>query len=79
MGQDLAEAFRTRQAVALLPAEGDFFYGPNDRMILRAWNALDQGQAIKQLKAQRLKETLKNADVVGMLKDSPPRPIAPGN
>lgn len=71
-GQDVAEAVRAGRVVAVAP------YGPypifgGDDMIYRVREALALGDTLKQSKAEQLRKALKNADVVGLLKASPPQ------
>ena len=74
-GDDVAEAIRRRQVVALYPNMPRFLYGPNTGMASLLWAALADGDALKSTKAERLKSVLRNADLVALLNEElPPRP-----
>ncbi len=77
-GDDVAEAIRRRQVVALYPNMPRFLYGPNERVASLLWAALADGDAQKSTKAERLKSVLRNADLVGLLNEElPPKPTSP--
>jgi hypothetical protein len=72
-GDDVAEAIRWGQAVAVEPAFAKLFYGP-DGMIARAWAALAEGKALKAAKADELKRVLEKADLRGIVQAAPTKP-----
>jgi len=77
-GADIAEAIRAKQAIAvsLYEQRPEIFFGAEGMRNL-AWALLADGDGLKQTHAARLKAMLKNADLVGLLKASPPRVVAP--
>ncbi|MHB0936162.1 MAG: sugar-binding protein [Armatimonadota bacterium] len=77
-GEDIAEAIRARQAIAvsLYEQRPEIFFGSDDMRSV-AWSLLADGEGLKQTHAARLKAILKNADLVGLLKASPPRVVTP--
>ncbi len=75
-GNDLADAIRKKNVAAAYVAAPYLFYGP-DRMTGLVWAALADGKALKAARAERLKETLRNADLIGLLRESPSRPVRP--
>ncbi|MHB9107566.1 MAG: CehA/McbA family metallohydrolase [Armatimonadota bacterium] len=77
-GEDIAEAIRAKRAIAvsLYEQRPDIFFGSEEMRDI-AWALLADGEALKQTHAERLKAMLKNADLVGLLKASPPRVVAP--
>ena len=77
-GEDIAEAIRAKRAVAvsLYEQRPDIFFGSQEMRDV-AWALLADGEALKQTHANRLKTMLKDADLVGLLKASPPRVVAP--
>jgi hypothetical protein len=74
-GDDIAEAIRSGHAVALAWSRGRMLYGSDD-LICRVWTALAEGQALKAAKAERLRNVLGTADLPGLLRASPPRPVS---
>jgi len=77
-GEDIAEAIRSGQAIAvsLYEQRPEIFFG-SEAMQARAWALLADGEALKQAHAERLRAMLKGADLVGLLKASQPRPVTP--
>lgn len=69
-GNDLAEAVRKGKTVLITPYGPELFYG-SDEMLALAWSALKEGTALKAEKAERLKNTLKNADIIGLFLRAP--------
>jgi hypothetical protein len=77
-GEDIAEAIRAGQAIAVSLSEQrpEIFFG-SEEMRARAWALLADGEMLKQAHTERLRAMLKGADLVGLLKASPPRTVAP--
>ena len=74
-GYDVAEAVRWGRVVTVHAAGGpDIFYGSDD-MISVACHLLKNGDKLKILKAERLKKALRNADIAGLIKASPPKQV----
>jgi hypothetical protein len=73
-GDDLAEAVRSRHALAVIP-DAEFLYG-SDWMLSVVWPTLAEGRALKSGTAERLRSALEKADLVGLLEASPPSPVA---
>lgn len=69
-GNDLAKAIRRAKVVMVSQDGGNFFYG-SDEMLKYAWSALKEGTVLKAEKAERLKNTLKNADIIGLILKTP--------
>jgi hypothetical protein len=75
-GENLAEAIRNKRVVAVSLTAPHFLYG-SDEMTGIVWGALAEGKGLKEARAERLKATLKNADLMGLLRDSPTKPVRP--
>lgn len=75
-GADVAAAVRSGNVVALSPDGGRLLYGP-DQLTAIVWQAIAEGKTLKAIKADRIKTVLRNADIVGLLKSSPPHRIDP--
>ena len=73
-GADLAEAIRRGHAATVGVRSARVFHG-EDIMIGRVVSALAEGAAIKQAKAGRIREVLRNADVPALLQVSPARVV----
>ncbi|MCX7016279.1 MAG: hypothetical protein NTW86_27610 [Candidatus Sumerlaeota bacterium] len=73
-GEALADAVRSKSAVALFGKKGRLFYGPDDAEIAKVWATLAEGKSMKEAKAERLRAALKDADIAGLLRDSPVKP-----
>ena len=73
-GEALAEAVRSKNAVALFGKKGRLLYGPNDAAIAKVWASLAEGKSMKDAKAERLRSALKDADIAGLLRHSPVKP-----
>ena len=69
-GNDLADAIRLAKTILISPQGGNVFYG-SDEMLRYAWSALKEGKTLKAEKAERLKNSLKNADIIGLLLKAP--------
>ena len=69
-GNDLADAIRRGDAVMVSLDGGRYLYGA-DKMTTVVWKALADGKALKDAKAARLQAVLKNADLLGLLKEKP--------
>jgi hypothetical protein len=72
-GEEVAEAIRSGRAAAVAP-DGKLFYG-SEAMVTIAWAALAEAGALKAAAAQHLREALEDADLAGLLTDSPPRVV----
>lgn len=69
-GQDLATAIRKKQVVMVSLVGPHFLYGEDETTAI-VWEALAEGKGLRAGRAKRLRETLKRADLVGLLRDSP--------
>ena len=76
-GPDLAEAVRRGQVLAVEVGSARVIYG-HDTMLGRAISALAEGRGLKQAKAHRITEALKDADIPALLQASPPRVVTVG-
>lgn len=68
---DVAEAVRIGNVAALDADQPEFFYGHDDMTSL-AWSTLSEGWSLKTAKAERLRRTLKSADIAGLVTESRP-------
>lgn len=76
--QSLADALRAKQAIAVLPDAGTLFVGP-PKLVSKAQAALAEGDGLKKVHAQRLREALKSSHPADLLRasESSPLPSAP--
>lgn len=70
-GEDLANAIRDRRAALVAPMANSYLYGP-DEMPYWVWHALADGASVKKAQAERLRTALQDADIIGLLRASPP-------
>jgi hypothetical protein len=75
-GQDLAAAIRSKQVVMVSLGGPHFLYGAEDLTAL-VWGALVDGKGLKAGWAERLKATLRRADLTGLLQASPAKAVRP--
>jgi hypothetical protein len=69
-GDEVAEAIRQNRVIAVSSSSGEHFFYGSDKMVSLALRALREGKKLKSFKVERLKKTLKNANLVGLLKSS---------
>lgn len=72
-GEDLAEAVRRNRVAAIDWDNSHYLFG-SDEMTALVWAALADGKALKEMKAQRIKQALAKADIVGMIESSRSKP-----
>ncbi len=72
-GTDLADALRAGSAVAVIGDSGTVFCG-SDAAMAAGWAALADGPGLKQMKADRLKAALKDADPARLIQMAAPAP-----
>ncbi len=70
-GEDLADAIRNRRAALVAPMRNGYLYGPEE-MPYWVWQALADGASVKKAQAERLRTALQDADIIGLLRASPP-------
>lgn len=72
---DVNEAIRQKQVVAVSASSGEYFFYGSDKMISIALDGLREGKKLKDAKKEGLRKALKNADLVGLLKSSQPKRV----
>jgi hypothetical protein len=74
-GPDLADAIRNKRVAAYFPGSHLPFYGP-DPIVTKIYQALAEGKMLKTEKIQRIKTTLRRANLAELLKttEHPPSP-----
>jgi len=70
-GNDLADAIRERRAALVAQSTNGYLYGP-DEMPYWVWQVLADGPAVKRTHADRIRTALQDADIIGLLRASPP-------
>ncbi len=70
-GGDLADAIRDRRAALVAPMRSGYLYGPEETPSW-VWQMMADGPSLKQAQAERIRRALQNADIVGLLRASPP-------
>jgi hypothetical protein len=75
-GEQLAEAIRRKRAAISDVNGAALIYGPAD-MVGAVWAALQDGAGMKAARAARITAALKDVDLMGLIRASQPRVVAP--
>lgn len=73
-GDDLAQAVRDKR-VAIWAGSSSEVYVGSPLVVARLWEALDEGESLRQLRMLQLKKAFEAVDLIGLLKASPPRRV----